>query len=232
MPGFSVFGDIIAGGEEDTNMKTHRGFTLIEALIVMAVIAILAALGTLGVDEYVTSAKATKIIMNLHTMKKALWEWYVDNRDKVQADGKVKLGTGNPRPIQELQINNDSLNLSKYLKRLGASKIKFKSTVPETITMEGTGEKTTRGKTDLYEGYYGVCDDGTTVTVNNNNFEKAENRNIWYVGYRFTSDEGAVREKIRGRMKTAGGLRLGTADAHPIPEGSDKLEEAVWLKVR
>ena len=231
MPGFSVFGDIIAGGEEDTNMKTHRGFTLIEALIVMAVIAILAALGTLGVDEYVTSAKATKIIMNLHTMKKALWEWYVDNRDKVQADGKVKIN-GSAQPIQHWQRNGDSMKLGQYLKRLGASKIKFKSTVTETITMEGTGKKTTRGKTDLDEGCYGVCDDGTTITVNNNNFEKAENRNIWYVGYRFTSDEGAVREKIRGRMKSSGGLRLGTADAHPIPEGSDKLEEAVWLKVR
>ncbi|MBR0248161.1 MAG: prepilin-type N-terminal cleavage/methylation domain-containing protein, partial [Synergistaceae bacterium] len=34
-------------------MKIRRGFTLIEALVSMAVIAILAALGYMGVDEYV-----------------------------------------------------------------------------------------------------------------------------------------------------------------------------------
>ena len=209
----------------------RKGLTLIEALIVIVVIAILAALGYMGVEEYVTSAKATKIIMNLHTMREALWEWYVDNKDKVQADGQVKIN-GSAQPIQHWQRNNDSMKLGQYLKRLGASSIKFKPSVTETIKIEGTSKSTTRGKTDLYEGCYGVCDDGTTVTISNNNFVKTENRNIWYVGYRFMENEGKVREKIRGRMKTAGGIWLGTSDAHPVPENSSNPEEAVWLRVR
>ena len=211
-------------------MKTHRGFTLIEALIVVAVIAILAALGTLGVDEYVTSAKATKIIMNLHTMKKALWEWYVDNRSKVQADGRVKMNNGDPQPIQQWQKNSDGLNLSKYLKRLGASGIKFNPTYSAKYTYGDT--EVTRQNTDLTEGYYGVCDKGTTVDSNDTQVTTTVDRNTWYVGYRFKTDEGAVREKIRGRMKSAGGIWLGTADAHPVPTGSDNPEQAVWLKVR
>ena len=210
-------------------MKIRRGFTLIEALVSMAVIAILAALGYMGVDEYVTSAKATKIIMNLHTLKKALWEWYVDNRSKVQADGRVKMNNGDPHPIQEWQRNSDGLNLSKYLKRLGASGIKFNPTYTETFKDEETGTETTRQNTDLSVGYYGVCDDGTTLHADGT---KTVDRNTWYVGYRFKTDEGAVREKIRGRMKSAGGIWLGTADAHPVPEGSNNPEQAVWLKVR
>ena len=208
---------------------SRKGLTLIEALIVVVVIAILAALGYMGVEEYVASAKATKIIMNLHTLKKALWAWYADNSNKVMPDGRVKMGTGNPQPIQNAQ---NSLNLNRYLKRLGASKIKFQPATTEKITIEGTNKSFSRGVTDLEKGCYGVCDDGTTVTIKDNNFEAKENRNIWYVGYRFQENEGKVREKIRGRMKASGGLWLGTADAHPVPAISTNPEEAVWLRVR
>ncbi|MBQ6419301.1 MAG: prepilin-type N-terminal cleavage/methylation domain-containing protein [Synergistaceae bacterium] len=212
-------------------MKTRRGFTLIEALVSMAVIAILAALGYMGVDEYVTSAKATKIIMNLHTVKKALWEWYADNKDKVQSDGRVKIGN-DTKPIQEWQRSDKeraAFNFAVYLKRLGASGIKFETSYIETITNEETGATTKRQNTDLSVGYYGICDYGTRIHADNS---KTVDRNTWYVGYRFTKNEDAVREKIRGRLKSAGGIWLGTADAHPVPETSTNPEEAVWLKVR
>ena len=222
MPGFCV------ARKEDTHAM-RKGLTLIEALIVTVVIAVLSALGYLGVDEYIASAEATKIIMNLHTLRKATWAWYADNREKVMPDGRVKMGTGSPQPIQNAQ---NSLHLDKYLKRLGASSIKFKSATKEKITIEGTNKSFERGVTDLEEGCYGVCDDGTTVTIKDNKFETEENRNIWYVGYRFKGNEGKVREKIRGRIKTAGGLWLGTADAHPVPAIRTNPEEAVWLKVR
>ncbi|MBQ3653214.1 MAG: hypothetical protein II954_02210, partial [Synergistaceae bacterium] len=64
----------------------------------------------------------------------------------------------------------------------------------------------------------GVCDGGG----------KAGKRHIWYVGYRFTSDETAVREKILLRLKSAG-LMMGTADAHPDKDGDNAA--AVWLQV-
>ena len=213
-------------------MKIRRGFTLIEALVSMAVIAILAALGYMGVDEYVTSAKATKIIMNLHTGNKAWWEWYVDNRDKVQADGRVTI-KGSTKPIQEWQRSKDErdkFNFAVYLKRLGASDVTFKTSYVETIIInEETGAETKRQNTDLTEGCYGICDYGTRINANGS---KTVDRNTWFVGYRFKSGEESVREKIRGRMKSAGGIWLGTADAHPVPDNSTNPEEAVWLKVR
>lgn len=211
-------------------MKKRRGFTLIEALISMAVIAILAALGYMGVDEYVTSAKATKIIMNLHTLKKALWEWYVDNRQWVQTDGRVTIITSpdkdildnaNTKPIQEW--GDENLKISNYLKRLGASGINMNT--KQTVKYKNG---LTITNTSLKPGCYGVCDGGTSKDINNN--VKAKLRNEWYVGYCFEKNEGGVREKIKGRLKSAGGLWLGTPDAHENPYEDESA--AVWLKVR
>ncbi|MBQ7169279.1 MAG: prepilin-type N-terminal cleavage/methylation domain-containing protein [Synergistaceae bacterium] len=198
----------------------RKGLTLIEALIVTVVIAVLAAMGYLGVDEYIASAKATKIIMNLHTLRKALWAWYVDNREKVQQDGRVKIGSST-QPIQQWQRNSDSLKLGSYLKRLGSSGLKFYQTSKDQTV---TGRQTT----DLVEGYYGVCDGGTSRDAKGN--ETASYRNDWYAGYRFKDDEDAVRTKIIGRLKSSGGLWLGTADAHETPKGDNS--QAVWIKVR
>ncbi|MBQ6971960.1 MAG: type II secretion system protein [Synergistaceae bacterium] len=200
----------------------RKGMTLIEALIAMVVIAVLSTLGYIGAEEYIASAKATKIIMNLHTLKKALWAWYVDNRDKVQSDGRVKMNlNGDPQPIQQWQRNSDNLKLSNYLKRFGTSGIKFYQTSKdETVTG--------RQRTDLVEGYYGICDGGTSRDSKGN--ETASYRNNWYAGYRFKSDEAAVRQKILGRLESSGGLWLGTADAHETPKGDNS--QAVWLKVR
>ncbi|MBQ6666268.1 MAG: prepilin-type N-terminal cleavage/methylation domain-containing protein [Synergistaceae bacterium] len=214
-------------------MKIRRGFTLIEALVSMAVIAILAALGYMGVDEYVTSAKATKIIMNLHTVKKALWEWYVDNSEKVAKytgtingkevlAGMVNMG-GGYRPIQEIQINNDGIHLSNYLKRLGTSGIRFNPTVTDSNDIYNG-----RKNTNITKGYYGICDGGTIKSTDKKT-DLERHREDWYVGYCFNDNESAVRAKIKGRMKSGGGLRFGTADAHWVSE--DKAE-AVWLQVR
>ena len=217
-------------------MKIRRGFTLIEALVSMAVIAILAALGYMGVDEYVTSAKATKIIMNLHTIKKALWEWYVDNSEKVAKHtgtingeevlaGMVNMGSGY-HPIQEIQINKDSIHLSNYLKRLGTSGIRFNPTVTDS-----NDNYLGRKNTNLTKGYYGICDGGTVKSKDKSGkiFDSERHREDWYVGYCFNDNEKAVRQKINGRLKSGGGLKFGTADAHWVSE--DKAE-AVWLKVR
>lgn len=236
MPGFCLRESIIAGIREDFRMlntlKTRKGMTLIEALIVTVVIAILAALGYLGAEEYIASAKATKIIMDLHTLKKALWAWYADNSDKVakftgKINGKdvkagmVTTGNGSYSPIQELQSKSDKLNLSRYLKRLGASGIKFYEKTADTSV---AGRQTT----DLVEGYYGICDGGTSRDANGK--ELAAFRYNWYAGYRFKKDEDAVRKKILGRLESSGGLWLGTADAHETPKGDNA--QAVWLKVR
>ena len=53
-------------------------------------------------------------------------------------------------------------------------------------------------------------------------------RQTWYVGYRFTENEEAVKEKLRARKESAG-LVFGTADAHIDTVRDNGV--AVWMKV-
>ena len=201
-------------------MKTKRnGFTLVELLIVIVVIGVLSAMMMLSSSESVSTAKATNIINNLQILERATVAWYADNRDKVLKDGTVKIGNAT-HPIQEWK--DKDLKLSKYITNTNGAQINLNTTVSVT----GTNRK----NTELGIGCYGVCDGGTDIDENGN--QKTDpgswHRKVWYVGYRFTEGEDAVREKIRGRLKSSG-LVFGTADAHLDPKGNN--DAAVWLRV-
>lgn len=209
----------------------RKGFTLIETLIVVAVIAILVKMAIIGVDEFISTAKATKIINNLYTLRAATWAWYADNkqnviqytgtfRGKSVVAGMVAIDD-TVKPIQEW--GDEDLKLSQYIGRVeSGTKINLnnvKQTVPGT----------SRVSTYLGVGYYGICDGGTVRDKNNSSVVKEYRRNLWYAGYRFKPGEEKVKEKIKGRMKSIG-IFFGTADAH-LGE-KEGAEDAVWLRVR
>ena len=187
------------------------GFTLVELLIVIVVIGVLAAMMILSSTESVTTAKAAKILANLQTLKRAATQWYLDNRDKVQPNGMVMLN-GQAKPVQEW---GDKIQLSKYISSMNDSGIK----VDPTKYDPNTGNN----NTNISEGYYGLCDGGTDGKA-----RTEYHRNAWYVGYRFKAGEEKVRDKIRGRMQSAG-VFLGTADAHKDNYNDNSV--AVWMKV-
>lgn len=186
----------------------RRGFTLVEMLIIIVVIGVLAEMMIFSSTESVSTAKAAKILANLNTLKRAAGQWYLDNREKVQPDGRVKLGS-ETHPVQEF---GDRIGLSKYISSMNDSGIKFYKT-------SATDEVTNKKNTNLVEGYYGVCDGGTI---------NGYHRNAWYVGYCFKADEGKVRDKIRGRLESEGAF-LGTADAHE--DMHNDRSAAVWMRV-
>ena len=64
----------------------RRGFTLVELLIVIAILGALASLMTLSGTNATASANATKIINNLQTMKSAALMFYSDYKDSSDAD--------------------------------------------------------------------------------------------------------------------------------------------------
>ena len=64
----------------------HRGFTLVELLIVIVVIGVLSAMMMLSSTEAVSSAEAAKVISNMRNLKTAVLEWYADNLDRVKID--------------------------------------------------------------------------------------------------------------------------------------------------
>ena len=199
-------------------ISRRRGFTLVELLIIILVIGVLAAMMIFSSTESVTTAKAAKILANLQTLKRAATQWYLDNREKVQPDGRVQIGS-ETHPVQEW---GDRIGLSKYISSMNDSGIKFDNTQRDN--------NTNNSNTNLAEGYYGLCDGGTVKEKNaDGKINTIEfHRNAWYVGYRFKAGEEKVRDKIRGRMQSAG-VFLGTADAHKDTYNDNSV--AVWMKV-
>ena len=193
-------------------ISRRRGFTLVELLIIILVIGVLAAMMIFSSTESVTTAKAAKILANLQTLKRAATQWYLDNREKVQPDGRVQIGS-ETHPVQEW---GDRIGLSKYISSMNDSGIKFEKTTSDVITSVP--------HTNLIQGYYGLCDGGQARYTNDNTYH----RNEWYVGYCFKSDEAKVRDKIRLRMESAG-VFLGTADAHKDTYNDNSV--AVWMRV-
>lgn len=205
--------------------ERRKGLTLISLLIVILVIGILATMMVYSSSEAVATAKAAKILANLHLLRRAAIAWYADNRDKVQSDGRVKVESKkDPKPIQEL--TDEEIKLSSYLSHLGATEINLNKTYNDSSTHNTN--------TDLGEGCYGICDGGTVKNSNSTVIEF--HRNAWYVGYRFTASEGKIKEKIRSRQKSSGVL-FGTSDAHDLSTGKDdfnvdsKKFAAVWVRV-
>ena len=66
-------------------MQRNRGFTLIELMIVVAVVAILSAIAIPAYTGYVTRSKLTEAFSNLSSMSVALQQYYQDNRTYVDA---------------------------------------------------------------------------------------------------------------------------------------------------
>ena len=59
-------------------MRSNRGFTLIELIIVMVLITILAGIGLALYTNSVTRAKEANLTENLYQMRKAIDEYYAD----------------------------------------------------------------------------------------------------------------------------------------------------------
>ena len=76
-------------------MQRHSGFTLIEMLITMAVIAILAAVALPSYTAYVTRSKIAEATMNLAAMRTKMEQYFQDNRTYV---GACAAGTVAPLP--------------------------------------------------------------------------------------------------------------------------------------
>jgi type IV pilus assembly protein PilE len=60
--------------------KNAQGFTLIEIMIVVAIVAILGAIAIPAYGDYVTRGKVIDAVNNLQSMKSLLEQYYQDNR--------------------------------------------------------------------------------------------------------------------------------------------------------
>ena len=76
-------------------MKPQNGFTLIEVMIVVAIVAILAAIALPAYNDYITRGKITEATSTLADMRVKLEQYFQDNRTYV---GACAAGTTAPLP--------------------------------------------------------------------------------------------------------------------------------------
>ena len=67
-------------------MTKRKGFTLVELLIVVVIIGVLTSMMSISSTSAVDSAKASAIIGNLSTMKKAALALYIESEDVANGD--------------------------------------------------------------------------------------------------------------------------------------------------
>ena len=203
----------------------RKGFTLIEVMITLAVLAILAYGIIIGADEVVITAKATNIINNLQTLRNAVSAWYVDNyQTKV-----VKFDSNNPlryagtvligkksQPIQQWSIQ--AIGLDKYLEN--GSNFDFNKNL-------NNGNYAQNQSTNLTPGIYGIYDGGSRG-----------GRKNWYVGYCFQDNEEKVKQKLIKRAESASLFFTNKADPNDLVLQSylktkDGVNHciAVWIKI-
>lgn len=75
--------------------RAHSGFTLIEMLIVVAIIGILAAIALPGYQDYVRRSKLAEATSQLSDLRVKMEQWYQDNRKYTDA-GDAACGVAMP----------------------------------------------------------------------------------------------------------------------------------------
>jgi type IV pilus assembly protein PilE len=76
-------------------MRHAKGFTLIEAMIVVAIVAILGAIAVPGYNNYVMRSKISEAVANLSDMRVKMEQYFLDHRTYV---GACAAGTVAPLP--------------------------------------------------------------------------------------------------------------------------------------
>lgn len=200
----------------------HKGFTLVELLIIIVVIGILAGAFIYSSTEAVTTAKATAIINNLNILKRATMQWYSDNLEKIDSTGKVRAKVDNLSTSQEYnpiqEYGDGYIGLSKYI---DGTDIKLNT----VGVKEGkNGKMTLAVYKNLAPGTYGV----NAAPPDSSGSHKSI-RLDWFVGYHFAENERNVMKKVSGRAATLG-LRFvrdeGWPESKAYPDG-----DYVWLHV-
>lgn len=96
--------------------KYARGFTLIELMIAVAIIAVLASIALPAYNDYITRARITEALSSLSDMRVKLEQYFQDNRTYA---GACAAGTLAPLPpnTQFFQFSCPVLNGTNYTVR-------------------------------------------------------------------------------------------------------------------
>jgi type IV pilus assembly protein PilE len=96
-------------------MKTQRGFTLIELMIALVVVAILTAIALPSYTKYITRGKIPDATANLATKRVQMEQWYQDNHTY----GANTAGVAAPACVADTTTSPKNFNFSCVISAAG-----------------------------------------------------------------------------------------------------------------
>ena len=180
----------------------RNGFSLVELLVVIVLIAILSGVYSILSVQAVNSAEASRIINNLYSLKNAVLLWYRDNSDCIDSKGNIKLNETATAALIQNKIEVLA-EIAKYIDGGNNFIIKTKD-----------------GK--LSEGWeYGVY-----YISKNNKSSWCVGYHLT-----FAERYNGLREVIRTKGKSMNVWVAGNTPDSYLNKVGDKEEKGVWLKV-
>ena len=138
---------MIERGQIRVERRGEGGFTLIELIIVMAIIGILSVIAIPSFVQSVKKAKEAALREDLHTMRNAIDSYTVDKEKAPQGlDDLVQAGYLKSLPLDPMTSRSDTWMTS------------------QSDTMTDINE-TQGGMDDVHSGSEGVATDGTTYNT-------------------------------------------------------------------
>lgn len=129
-------------------LKTKKAFTLIELLIVVAIIAILAAIAVPNFLEAQTRAKVSRTVADMRTMATGLESYYIDHNSyppTSHAETTIENG-GWDLPLDQLNYYDRYLNSFKHL----TTPLSYMTSIPEDVFMrEALSNMLMEGETSM-----------------------------------------------------------------------------------
>ena len=129
-------------------MRSATGFTLIEVMITVAIIAILAAVAIPSYTDYITRSKIQEATTSLLTMRTKLEQYFQDNRTFI---GACAAGTVAPLPagLKYFTITCPTLSDTQYLIQAtgiaGTDMAQFSFTIDQANTRQTASVPTASG---------------------------------------------------------------------------------------